>query len=238
MLNIDLEVVLQVLAYSRQLMHRSNANFLQLIAIANARYLQQLWRVKRSTAQNNFLRPHRALATKWQFVLNARCSFSVGKNLRDERATLHSQILAMLHRMQICARCAVPTTTLHVAIECREPFLLITVYVLRNWMASLLHCFEESTEQWIFYSTTLHMQRTRFSTELVRIICSNARLHFLEVRQTMCVVPLAHSWVGSPAFIVQRIAALKNHAVNAGRTAENFSSTVRNATTIHMWFWL
>jgi hypothetical protein len=41
MLNIDLEVILQVLAYSWQLMHRSNANFFQLIAVAYARHLQQ-----------------------------------------------------------------------------------------------------------------------------------------------------------------------------------------------------
>ena len=65
MLHIHLEVVLQVLAYSRQMMHWRDANLLQLLAIANTGNLQQLRRVKRASTQNHFLGVHCALATKW-----------------------------------------------------------------------------------------------------------------------------------------------------------------------------
>ena len=53
-----------------------------------------------------------------------------------------------------------------------------------------------------------------------------AVLHPLEVRQAVRVVPLLHAGVGGPALVVQRVAALEDHPVDARRAAEHLAAGV------------
>ena len=45
-------------------------------------------------------------------------------------------------------------------------------------------------------------------------------------RQAMRVIPLIHTRVARPALIVERVAALENHAVYAAGTAEDLTPSV------------
>ena len=49
----------------------------------------------------------------------------------------------------------------------------------------------------------------------------------------MRVIPLIHTRVARPALIVERVAALENHAVYAAGTAKDLTPSVENPTIVH-----
>ena len=55
-LDVDLEVILQVLAHARQVVHDRHAERLELARVADARELQQLRRVDRAAAEDHLVR--------------------------------------------------------------------------------------------------------------------------------------------------------------------------------------
>ena len=60
-----------------------------------------------------------------------------------------------------------------------------------------------------------------------------AVLHPLEVGQAVRVVPGRHARVGRPALVVERVAALEDHPVDARRAAEDATAGVIDATAAH-----
>ena len=60
-----------------------------------------------------------------------------------------------------------------------------------------------------------------------------ARLHPLEVRQAVGVVPRRHPGVGRPALVVERVAALEDLAVDARRAAEDLAAGVVDPPAVH-----
>ena len=157
MLHVHLQMILQVFANAGQMMNRCDANFAQIIFVAYARHLQQLRRIKGTTAQDHFFGSNYFLSSKRKCVLHTHNRLAFGNQSRRKRPALHRQVLAMLHGMQICASCTKSTTSLDVSVERRKTFLLETIYIRRKRMASFLHCLEKCTEQRVLDCTTLHM---------------------------------------------------------------------------------
>ncbi len=99
-----------------------------------------------------------------------------------------------------------------VPVERPETLLAIAVDVGGERVAGLFRGLEERGEQQVRGGAAFEDKRPVAAAEL-RVVLR--RLHLLEVRQAMRVVPDLHAGVGGPALIVERVAALEDHAVDA-----------------------
>ena len=121
-----------------------------------------------------------------------------------------------------------------VSIKGREAFLTIAIHVRGERVASLLHRLEERAEEGIGRGATLENQRAGGAAILISP--GQAVLHLLEVRQTVTIVPLAHPGIAGPTFVVEWVAPLEDHAVDAAGATQQFSARVIDLATAHVRF--
>src|SRR5436190_13292685 len=150
------------------------------------------------------------------------------------REGVDGQVLPSHDGVQISASCAEPASSVDVPVELCEALLPVAVHVIGQVVASLLRTLEESTEQRV-------CRRTAFKDEWAaaaapQVSTCEAGFHSLEVRQAMRVIPRLHALVCCPPLVVERVAALKNHPVDAARTAQHLASCVEDAPVVHVWF--
>ncbi|MDX6283180.1 MAG: choline dehydrogenase, partial [Kribbellaceae bacterium] len=74
---------------------------------------------------------------------------------------------------------------------------------------------------------------TGFGRRPRSVDAGEAVLHPLEVRQAAEIVPVLHARLGSPALEVERVAALKDHSVDAAGPAQDLAASVEDAPTVH-----
>ena len=120
-----------------------------------------------------------------------------------------------------------------VPVERREPLLSIAVDVVGQVVAGLLAGGEEGREQRVRRRTALQDERPVVAAPRVVGGGRQARLHPLEVRQAVGVVPGLHPGIGRPALVVERVAALEDLAVDARRAAEDLAAGVVDAPAVH-----
>ena len=60
-----------------------------------------------------------------------------------------------------------------------------------------------------------------------------AALHLLEVRQAVRVAPGLHARIGCPPLVIERVAALEDHPVDAARAAEHLATSVIHPAAVH-----
>ena len=121
-----------------------------------------------------------------------------------------------------------------VAIKLRETLLAVTVYVIGARVTGLLGRGEERLEQRVGRRTALEGKGTVVPAVRVVRRGGQAVLHPVEVRQAVREVPVAHAGVGTPALVVHRIAALKDHPVDAAGAAEHLAAGVVDAAAEHV----
>ena len=114
----------------------------------------------------------------------------------------------------------------------REALLAVAVHVVGELVAGLLHRLEERAEQRIGRRAPLEHERTVAAAELVG--AREARLHALEVRQAVRVRPVGQAGIGGPPLVVERVAALEDHPVDAARAAEHLAAGVVDAPAVHV----
>ena len=119
-----------------------------------------------------------------------------------------------------------------VAVERREALLAVAVDVARELVAGLLDGLEERVEQRARRRAALEHERPVAAAVLVG--AGEARLHPLEVRQAVGVVPRLHARVGGPALVVERVPALEDHPVDAARAAEHLAAGVVDPAPVHV----
>ncbi len=134
--------------------------------------------------------------------------------------------------VQVRPRRAQPPAAMQRPVKRREPLLPVAVDVRSQRVAGLLHGIEERPEQRVADGTALQHERPVAAAPLVR--AGQAGLHLLEVRQAVRVVPVLHPRVGRPALVVERVAALEDHAVDAARAAEHLAARVIDAPAVHV----
>ena len=120
-----------------------------------------------------------------------------------------------------------------VPVERREALLPEAVDVVGELVAGLLRRREERAEERVVGRSTLEGQRPAVAA--IRIVGRGreAVLHPLEVGQAMGVVPGRHARVRGPALVVERVAALEDHPVDARRAAEHPAAGVVDAPAAH-----
>ena len=145
-LDVDLEVVLEVLADSAQLVDGCDPDRAQVVGRADAGELHQLRRVDRAAAEDDLAAAGlvRAPAAR---VLDADRPAALEDDARGQRHRLDLQVGPVEHRVQVGARGRQPAAVVHVAVEHREALLLVAVDVIGQRVARLLHGLEEGVEE-------------------------------------------------------------------------------------------
>ena len=230
-LDVDLQVVLQVLPDSGEVVHDVDAQSLQLVGVADARDLEEPGGVDGAAAQDDVARTRPAPCPRASRVLDADSPLPTEQDPRDERPRLHRQVRPPHDGVQVGAGGAQATATVDGAIEGGEALLPVAVDVVREWIAGLLHRGEERLEQRARGRSTFENERAVMAAE--RAPVRQAGLHPLEVRQAVGVVPRLHAGVGSPALVIQRVAALEDHPIDAARSAEHLPAGVVDLAPVH-----
>ena len=149
----------------------------------------------------------------------------------DEGAAADLEVGAGSHRMQVGAGGTEAMPPEDGSVEGREALLAIAVDVIGERIAGLLHGLEERLAEGVCRGTALELERAVAPPPLVG--ARQARLHPLEVRQAVREVPAAHAGVGAPPLVVERVAPLKDHPVDAARAAKDLSPGVVDAPVVH-----
>ena len=144
----------------------------------------------------------------------------------------YREVAALHDRMQVGARGAEPASAMDVAVKPRKTLLPVPVDVVGARVTGLNGRCEKRIEQRVRRRPALEHQRPAPAAPLVR--SGQAGLHALEIRQAVRVVPGLHARVGGPALVVERVAALEDHAVDAARTAEHLAARMRDAPPLHV----
>ena len=161
---------------------------------------------------------------------------AVEDDLGDEGPGGHGEVRPAHHRIQVGPRGGQPPAAVDVPVERGEALLPVAVHVVGELVAGLLHGGEERAEQRVGGRAALEHQRPGVPAERVFLVRGQAVLHPLEVRQAVRVVPVGHAVVGRPALVVQRVAALEDHPVDAARPAEDLAARVVDAPPVHVRF--
>ncbi len=214
-LDVDLEMVLQVLAHAGQVGHHGHAQRLELGRGADARELQELRRVDGATAQDD-----RASSdlTGWPGALvvdDADGTPALEGDATHEGARLDLEVRPVRDGMQVGSRGRQATTTADVAVERGEALLPLPVDVWCERVAGLLDGLEEGAEEGVGGRPALQPKRPAVSPVGVVLGRRQAVFRAPEVGQAVRVVPVGHARVGGPALEVELVATLEDHAVDA-----------------------
>ena len=232
-LDVDLEVVLEVGTDARQVGHDGDAEVLQVRRRADAGELEQLRRVDRAARQDDLAALDPLRSPTPPLDVDGDGARPLEHDAGHERPRPDGQVATAADRLQVGLRRRDPATAVDVAIERPEAFLAIAVDVLGQLVAGFLAGLEEGREQRVGRRAALQDQRPVVAAPRVVRGGRETRLHLLEVRQAVGVVPGRHARVGGPALVVERVAALEDLAVDARRAAEDPAARVVDAPAAH-----
>ena len=235
-LDVDLEVVLEVLADAGQVVDHVDAEAGEVLLVADAGELEQLRGVDGAAAQDHLARGHAARPAGAEIV-DADGALALEPDAGAERERVDGQVLAVPHGVQVGPRGREAAAAVDVAVEAGETLLAVAVDVVGEVVARLLHGLEERAEERVGRRTLLEHERAVAATPLVGgdgAVDEEAGLHPLEVGQAVGVAPLLHARLGGPALVVQRVAALEDHPVDARRAAEHLAARVDHAAAVHV----
>ena len=234
MLHVDLEVILEMLADPGNVLHHVDAQRAELVRVADPRELQDLRRVDGAAAQDHLARPNRPRRTRPARVLDPDRSRPVEQDPVDERPGAHVEVRPARDRVQVGAGGRQPAPAMHVPVERREALLAIPVHIVGQGVPGLLDRFEERTEQRALRRTALEHERAAVASVLIGWLRRQAALHATEVGEAVGMVPRVHARVGRPSLVVERVAPLEDHPVDAARSPEHLASRVVDASSAHV----
>jgi len=183
------EVILEVLANTREILHHVDPELAQFLSVTHSRELKQLRRVERSSAEDDLPSPDYGSAAPPRGDFDANGARALEDHPANERTGHHFQVLPAEDGLDVRAGRIVAFTVLDVGVEGREPFLAISVDVVDHLVAGLPGCLEEGTEERVLGLVPMHGDGTRTSSEKTGRIVIRELLESLEVRQTVGVVP-------------------------------------------------
>ena len=235
-LDVDLEVVLEVLADAGQVVDHVDPERRQVLLVADTGELEQLRGVDRAAAEDHLAGVDGASPSGAE-VVDADRPLAVEPHLRGQRQRLHVQVAAVSDGVQVGARGREPAAAVQVAVEPREPLLAVAVDVVGEVVAGLLRRLEERAEQRVVGRALLEHEGPVATAPLVGAdgaVDQHPGLHALEVRQAVGVAPLLHAGLRGPPLVVHRVAALEDHPVDAGGAAEHLAACVRHPASVEV----
>ena len=214
-LDVHLEVVLEMVADTGQVGHDGDLERPKILRSPDTGQLEELGRVDRAARQDDLagLDPLRPASPPLDLDRHGATAIEHDPGHEGPRPDL--QVLPPHHRVEVGPRRGEAATPVDVPVERREPLLAVPVDVVGQVVAGFLTGGEERCEQRVRRRATLQDHRAVMAAKRIVGGRREARLHLLEVRQAVGMVPRLHPGIGRPAFVVERVAALEDHAVDA-----------------------
>ena len=147
-MDVDLEVVLEVVAHSTQPGDDVDAHGAQQFRIADTGELKELRGVDRAAAQHHFTRLDRMPPAQGD-VVDSRRARAGEPDARGEGEGVDVQVRAVHHGMEVCPCRRQPSTPVNRAVERAEALLAIAVDVVGSRVARLDGGVEEGAEEGI-----------------------------------------------------------------------------------------
>ena len=202
--------------------------------VADAGQLQQLGGVDGAAAQDDGPRADLRRGAAAVPVLHADRALALEQDPGDEGAGQDVEVGPLHHGVQVGPRRRQPAAVPDVPVERREALLAVAVHVIGPGVAGLLARPEERLEERVRRRTALERERAGVPAEGVLGVGREAVLHAVEVGQAVGVVPRLHARVGGPTLVVERVAALEDHPVDAAGAAEHLAAGVVDPAPVHV----
>ena len=233
MLDVDLKVVLEVLTDAGQIDHGVDAQGVQVGSVSNAGELEELWCVDGAACEDHFACVH-VMGPAVTAVSDAGCHVAREVDLGDQGPGQDGQVVAAEVRPEVRAGRREPLALVDIAVKCREAFLAVTVDVIGQRVPGFLSGAEEGLEQGVRGRTAFKHEGPGVPAQFIVRVRGGGVFHPVEVRQAMREVPRFHPGVCSPAFVVQGVTALENHAVDGAGAAQYLAACVRDTPAAHV----
>jgi hypothetical protein len=226
-----IKVILQVLPDAGQIGDDIDAEFAQVIGLADARQHERLGRVDRAAAQNDFRIGISLLRLFFLHIFNADGLAAFKEDARGQRFDFHRQIGTAERRHEVALGRAAALTVLDRVLVRADAFLLRAVEVVRIRMAGLLACFDEGIEKHIGAAPVGNAERPVAAME--RVIAVLIAFRAAEIGQHIGEAPALKAHL-TPHVIVARMAANIDHAVDGGRTAQHLAARPVKLAVVQM----
>ena len=198
---------------------------LQQRLVAHAGELEQLRGVDRPAAEDHFAGIDRVTAAR-PLVVDADRPLTLEPDAGHQGEGADGEVLPVPDRVEVGPRGGEPAAAVDVAVEPREALLPVAVHVVGEVVAGLDRRAEERVEERVGRRAPLELERAVAAAPVVG--AGQAVLHPLEVGQAVEVVPLLHPRLPAPSLVVERVAALEDHPVDAARATEYLAARVED----------
>ncbi|CCK14201.1 protein of unknown function DUF140 [Cronobacter universalis NCTC 9529] len=235
-LQIHLQVILQIFADARQIMHHRNITLFQQFRITDAGALEDLRRGDGARAKQHFAaRMHflRRVARAVK-IRHAHRAFVLKKNAVGCSMGDDFQVRALLRGIEIAARGAgAAALRRDEAIHRAKAFLLIAVQIVGARIARLHACLNHRCEQRVV-ARLAGGDADRAVAAVVVVRADIARLRFTVVGQAVEIGPALKTRLLRPVVEIHRVAADITHTVNQRRAAESLAAPALHAAVVHI----
>ena len=234
-LHVEFKVVLQVVAYARQVQDLLHAGFLEPFAGAHTRALQDLRRGNGAPAQEDLAagvgRLERAAI---DLVAHAHGTGALEDDGVDQGAGLDDEAAALAGHVQVAAgRGGTPALTGDETVHRAEAFLLVAVEVVGARVAGLHTGLDHGLEERIGGG----FGRGHFDGAVAAVVGVGADVPafgLAEVGQHVVVAPVGQAVLLRPVVEVQGVATDVAHAVDQRRAAQALAPATVHAAVVHM----
>ena len=204
-----------------------------MVGRADAAEHQQLRRVDRAAGEDDLVGEDPLRAAAALRDLHADGPAAVEHDAGHERPRPDLEVGAVADRPEVRLRRRPAPAVADVAVERRDTLLAVAVDVGRRRVAGLLGGREPGPEQGARRGSALEGERAAVAAPRVVRRRRGAVLHPLEVRQAVGERPRLHPGIGRPALVVERVAALEDHPVDAAAAAEDLAPGVVDPAAVH-----
>ena len=171
-------------------------------------------------------------------VVDADRALALEADPGGHRQGLDGEVRPAADRVQVGAGGGEAAAAVDVAVEPRETLLPVAVDVVgqRGGRPAARPRRTPPNNGFVGRSALEH-QRAVAAAPVVGAdgaVREQAGLHPLEVGQAVGEVPLLHPRLGGPALVVQRVAALEDHPVDARRAAEHLAAGVEDLAVVQV----
>src|SRR4051812_391672 len=220
-------MVAEVFADPPKLVAHLDAGRLKHVRPANTGQFEELWRVDRAGADDDFTTGAGFELLPAESVDDPDAPLSLEQQALGQRVRLDGQVRAPARRVEVAHRGTHATTTADRRLRHADAILLRPVVVLRVGYSDLAGRFDQGTVKRAALVAFADPERPVAAAVLVLALAPVA-FHLLEDRQHLAIAPAAIAEL-RPGVVVLRLAAHEHHAVDGRRAAQQFAARDRNA---------
>src|SRR5690625_186422 len=218
MLHVDFQVILEVLAYPRQLVHHFDPSSAQHLRRADPRQLQQLGRVDGAGADDYLPAGAQDVGAAAPRHLDADGPLPLEEHPQGEHAALHRHVRSLHRRIEVGHGCRPAPALVGRHVHATYAFLLVAVHILGDRIAGLASRLDPGLKERIG-----HLAGRDVLWTLAAAVVVGTQFMVLrpaEIGQAVGITPALKAGL-TPTVVVPRVTPHVGHTVDRGRAAEH-----------------